>query len=68
MLVALNMSGSEQKVKFDLGQKGGKFYQLAPLVMTPKTSAKGLEVTLEPFGVFIGDVTDLNLPVTVDRY
>ncbi|MBI1740645.1 MAG: alpha-glucosidase [Acidobacteriales bacterium] len=69
VLVALNMSSSPQKVKFDLTGLGFRFHQLAPLVTTSQTSAKGLEVTLEPFGVFIGDVKNLDLPgVVVDRY
>jgi alpha-glucosidase len=69
VLVALNMSDSPQKVNFDLSDKGFRFHQLAPLVTTPQTTAKGMTVTLEPYGVFIGDVRDLNLPgVVVDRY
>jgi hypothetical protein len=29
---------------------------LKSLVATPKSSAKGMEVSLEPYGVFIGEV------------
>jgi alpha-glucosidase len=57
VLVALNMSASPKKVKFDLGDQGFTSASLKILVSTPKSRAKGSEVSLEPFGVFIGEVT-----------
>jgi alpha-glucosidase len=57
VLVALNMSASPKKAKFDLGDKGFASASLKSLVSTPKSTAKGSEVSLEPFGVFIGEVT-----------
>jgi alpha-glucosidase len=54
VLVALNMSGAEQKVSFDLS-KGG-FTSAKSLVATAKSSATGAVVTLEPYGVFIGQL------------
>jgi alpha-glucosidase len=57
VLVALNMSATEQKPKFDLGGKGFANTTLKPLIATPKSSAKGTEVSLEPFGVFIAEIS-----------
>ena len=54
VLVALNMSGAGQKVSFDLS-KGG-FTSAKSLVATGKSSANGDVVTLEPYGVFIGQL------------
>ena len=56
ILVALNMSPSPQKANFNLGNKGFPSGILKSLLATPLSSAKGSEVTLEPFGVFIGEV------------
>jgi alpha-glucosidase len=55
VLVSLNMSGAEQKVSFDLSRNG--FSSANGLVMTGKTSVSGNVVTLEPYGVFIGQLT-----------
>lgn len=55
VLVALNMSGSEQKVNFELSHHG--FTSTKNLVSTPKAGAKGDVVTLPPFGVFIGQLS-----------
>jgi alpha-glucosidase len=55
VLVALNMSGSEQKVNFGMSQNG--FSSVQSLLSTPKSSAKGDFVVLEPFGVFIGQLS-----------
>jgi len=55
VLVALNMSGEKQKVKFDI-QKNG-FSSAQSLIATGKSSAKGETVTLDPYGVFIGQLT-----------
>jgi glycosidase len=56
VLVALNMSASPRKVTFKLADKGFATASLKTLVATPQSSAKGTEVTLEPFGVFIAEV------------
>lgn len=55
VLVALNMSGSEQKVNFEFSQHG--FASNKKLVSTPKSSVKGDVVTLEPYGVFIAQLS-----------
>jgi alpha-glucosidase len=54
VLVALNMSGAEQKVSFELSKNG--FLSATSLVSTGKSSAQGDVVTLEPYGVFIGQL------------
>jgi alpha-glucosidase len=54
VLVALNMSGAEQKVSFELSKSG--FLSATSLVSTGKSSAQGDVVTLEPYGVFIGQL------------
>ena len=56
VLVALNMSASPRKATFNLADKGFASASLKTLVATPQSSAKGSEVTLEPFGVFIAEV------------
>ena len=55
VLVALNMSSSEQKVNLGISQHG--FSSTKPLMTTGKSSVNGDEVTLEPFGVFIGELS-----------
>src|SRR5712692_4663154 len=57
VLVALNMSASPSKATFNLADKGFASANLKSLVATPQSSAKGMEVTLEPFGVFIAEVS-----------
>ena len=52
VLVALNMSGTVQRV--DLKSDG--FSSAKVLVATPKSSSSGNTVTIEPFGVFIGQL------------
>jgi alpha-glucosidase len=54
VLVALNMSASAQKVNFEISKQG--FSSAQSLLATPKSSVNGDEVTLEPFGVFIGQL------------
>jgi alpha-glucosidase len=54
VLVALNMSGAEQRVSFDLAKAG--FSTAKPLAATGDSAAKGEVVTLEPYGVFIGQL------------
>jgi len=56
VLVALNMSASPHKATFDLSGEGFASASLKTLVATPQSSAKGNEVSLEPFGVFIAEV------------
>jgi alpha-glucosidase len=55
VVVALNMSGTPQKVNLELKRKG--FAAAKSLVATGKSEAKGSEVSLEPYGVFIGELT-----------
>jgi alpha-glucosidase len=55
VVVALNMTGTPQKVKLELKGKG--FTGAKSLVATGKSSAAGSEVSLEPYGVFIGELT-----------
>jgi len=54
VLVALNMSGAEQRVTFDLRAHG--FSSANSLIATGRSSANGNVVILEPFGVFIGEL------------
>jgi hypothetical protein len=51
------MSASPSKATFDLADKGFASANLKSVVATPQSSAKGMEVTLEPFGVFIAEVS-----------
>ncbi len=53
VFVALNMSSSPQKVSFKMPAGGSS---LKSLISTPQSTAKGSEVSLEPFGVFIAEV------------
>jgi len=55
VLVALNMSGETQKVNFELSHNG--FSSSKALVSTPKSSATGDVVVLEPYGVFVGQLS-----------
>jgi alpha-glucosidase len=55
VLVALNMSGTEQKPTFDLGSHG--FSSAKALIATGNSAANGNTVTLGPYGVFIGGLT-----------
>lgn len=55
VVVALNMSDAPQKVNLELKGKG--FSSAKSLLATGKLAAKGDEVSLEPYGVFIGEVT-----------
>jgi alpha-glucosidase len=56
VLVVLNMSAAPQKAAFNFADKGFPSASLKSLVATPQSTAKGSEVTLEPFGVFIAEV------------
>jgi alpha-glucosidase len=55
VVVALNMSDAPQKVNLELTSSG--FAAAKSLVATGKSEASGSEVSLEPFGVFIGELT-----------
>jgi alpha-glucosidase len=55
VLVALNMSGAEQKVNFGMSQHG--FSSTKSLAATGKSSVKGDVVTLDPYGVFIAQLS-----------
>jgi alpha-glucosidase len=55
VLVTLNMSGAQQKISFDLSTHG--FLSAKSLMATGKSEAKGNVVTLEPYGVFIGQLS-----------
>jgi hypothetical protein len=54
VLVTLNMSSTEQKVNFEFRKNG--FASAKSLVSTPNSSSNGDVVTLEPYGVFIGQL------------
>ncbi len=55
VLVTLNMSGTQQKQDFEFSRHG--MSSVKPLVTTGKSSAKGDVVTLEPYGVFIAQLS-----------
>jgi len=54
VVVALNMSDAPQKMHLDLKSHG--FTSAKSLVATSKPNVQGGEVSLEPFGVFIGEL------------
>ena len=54
VVVALNMSNGPQEVKLELKSNG--FSSAERLVATEKSEIKGADVSLEPFGVFIGEL------------
>jgi hypothetical protein len=54
-VVALNMSGAEQKVNLDLSKQG--FSSAKNLVATGKSAVAGNVITLEPYGVLIGQLS-----------
>ncbi len=55
VVVALNMSDAPQKVNLELKSSG--FTAARRLLATGKSEGNGSEVSLEPFGVFIGELT-----------
>jgi alpha-glucosidase len=55
VLVALNMSGTGQKITFDLAKHGFAAAKLKPLAASQAETA-GSEVSLQPFGAFVGEV------------
>ena len=54
VVVALNMTNAPQKIKLQLDRGG--FASAKSLVATPNSTANGNEISLEPFGVFIGEL------------
>jgi glycosidase len=56
VLVALNMSGTAQKVTFNLEPQGFAQTSMKTLIASPDASAKGHEITLEPYGLLIAEV------------
>ena len=56
VLVVLNMSATPQKASFDLSKQGLARAALKPLIASPEASAKGSDVTLEPYGLLIAEV------------
>jgi len=61
VLVALNMSATPQKAKFDLSHQGfgsvNAPASLKLLIASPAASAQGNQVSLEPFGLIIAEVS-----------
>jgi alpha-glucosidase len=55
VVVALNMSDALRKVTVDL--KGNGFTAVKELLATDKSAAHGEEISLQPFGVFIGELS-----------
>jgi alpha-glucosidase len=55
VVVALNMTNTPQKIKLQLDRGG--FASAKSLVATGKSAATGNEVSLDPYGVFIGELT-----------
>jgi alpha-glucosidase len=55
VVVALNMSNARRKVTLELKGKG--FASATRLLASGESSARGAEVSLEPYGVFIGELT-----------
>jgi alpha-glucosidase len=56
VLVALNMSASPQKTTLNLSGQGLTQIFLNTLIASPSASARGNQVTLEPFGLLIAEV------------
>jgi alpha-glucosidase len=56
VLVALNMSGTSQQVKFDLSGQGFASPGFKALVATPNAAASTNQVSLPPYGAFIAEV------------
>jgi alpha-glucosidase len=61
ILVAINMSGTEHKVSFDLGQQGFPSASATTLLTdlsTPPANGQLAGVTLEPFSVYIARISN----------
>ena len=55
VVVALNMSSAAQKISFDLAKQGFAAAKLKPLAAS-QAEAVDSEVSLQPFGAFVGEV------------
>src|SRR3984957_16427165 len=55
VVVALNMTNAPQKIS--VGLKGNGFASMKSLLATGSSSGSGDEVSLEPYGVFIGELS-----------
>jgi len=55
VVVSLNMSDTPHNINLEL--KGNGFTSAKNLLATEKSAARGGEVSLEPYGVFIGELT-----------
>jgi glycosidase len=55
VVVALNMSSTEQRLKLELKGKG--FASATSLLATGESRVQGDILSIEPFGVFIGELT-----------
>jgi len=55
VVVALNMSEAPRKVTVEL--RGNGFASVKALLVTEKSAAQGTEISLQPFGVFIGELS-----------
>jgi hypothetical protein len=56
VLVALNMSATPQKARFNLAGQGYFSFTLKAQVASTEASIKGAEISLEPFGLVIAEV------------
>ncbi|MGA7442175.1 MAG: alpha-glucosidase C-terminal domain-containing protein, partial [Candidatus Sulfotelmatobacter sp.] len=54
VVVSLNMSDTPQNIKLELKPNG--FSSASGLLVTGKSAVQGNDVSLEPYGVFIGEV------------
>jgi alpha-glucosidase len=57
VLVVLNMSDQPQKAAFNLADQGFASASLKNLLDSSGASVKGLEVSLQPFGAFVAEVS-----------
>jgi hypothetical protein len=59
VLVVLNMSASQQKIKLDLGKQGfaADAKMLATSMKKVPDQLSASQMTLEPYGAFIGEIT-----------
>ena len=57
VLVAINMSTTSQKTKFDLAGQGFPSASFKSLLATKQAAAQGSQISLPPLGVFIAEVT-----------
>ena len=55
VVVALNMTNTPEKIS--IGLKGNNFASVKSLLATGQSTGNGDEVSLEPYGVFIGELS-----------